>query len=358
MSRAREVLASQVNAVSMEWSICPAEELSTHADTWNRLVDRSGYPPFVRAEFLIPALKIFGNQRCRMALGYLESELAVAAIVQHIALGRWAVFQPSQLPLGAWVMSRAAGWSTVLPSLLRALPGLALMITVTQQDPRLVERPDDTARLEVVDYVRTAWVDVKGSFEEFWQARGRNLRQNVAKQRRKIENAGQRLEFQFIDDPSRMASALAEFARLESSGWKGAEGTAVRLDNDQGRFYQEVLSAFSARGDAFAMCLSLDDRPIAVDFGIRDRDCAVILKTTYDEELKGISPGQLLHERAFAFFFEQQQPRRIEFYGKVMEWHTRWTEQSCVLYHVNYFRSPAIRSARTLVKRMRGAKVL
>ena len=30
--------------------------------------------------------------------------------------------------------------------------------------------------------------------------------------------------------------------------------------------------------------------------------------------------------------------RRVEFYGKVMEWHTRWTDQSRTLYHLNCYR--------------------
>ena len=48
--------------------------------------------------------------------------------------------------------------------------------------------------------------------------------------------------------------------------------------------------------------------------------------------------------------------KRIEFYGKTMEWHTRWTDQQRTLYHVTAYRWPWLRGVHEQVNRHRAAK--
>jgi hypothetical protein len=43
--------------------------------------------------------------------------------------------------------------------------------------------------------------------------------------------------------------------------------------------------------------------------------------------------------------------QRVEFYGKVIEWRTRWTDKARPLYHVTLFRIKALRTIRDLRKR-------
>jgi CelD/BcsL family acetyltransferase involved in cellulose biosynthesis len=341
-------------AADLNWEIVGAEALSARSAEWNRLITSARYPPFLCTHFLLPALAAFGDKSEVVALGRDGERLAVAAVVKPAGTGRWTVFQPSQLPLGACVLARDCTWERALPSLARALPGMVFSMSVTQQDPRLAARPADSTRLETLDYVPTGWIDIDRSFEQFWQARGKNLRQNLRKQRRKLEEQGAKLTFEFLQEEADIESALRDFARLESRGWKADTGTAISMDNAQGRFYQQMLLGF-ARNErtAFAYRLSRGSNPIAVDFGIRDAESAVILKTTYDESLKGASPAQLLHEQAFERHFATRDVGRIEFYGRMMEWHARWTETSQMLYHLNYFPSPALRRLRAMVRKLR-----
>lgn len=267
-----------------------------------------------------------------------------------VGRGQWSTYQPSQLPLGAWVMAPDCDWRVATRSLLKALPGFAVSLGMTQQDPRIAPRPSDEAEREVLDYVATGWIDVRGSFAEFWQARGKNLRQNLPKLRRRLEERGERIAFEFVEHPDAVEAALLDFAALESAGWKAEGGTAVSARNQQGLFYRKTLRDFAARGSGFAVRLTVGGRPIAVDFGVRDADTLVILKTTYDENFRAFSPAQLLHEQAFEYIFQRSLAKRIEFYGKLMEWHTRWTEQSRMLFHVNVFRSQLFRRARNVAR--------
>lgn len=52
----------------------------------------------------------------------------------------------------------------------------------------------------------------------------------------------------------------------------------------------------------------------------------VILKTTYNESIKSLSPAFLMREEAFRALFDERKVHRIEFFGKLIESHTCWTE--------------------------------
>ena len=132
--------------------------------------------------------------------------------------------------------------------------------------------------------------------------------------------------------------------RLE--GWRG---TAIARDNAQGRFYREVLGHFGKIGRSVAFRLAAGGKTLAVDFGLRDGDVITLLKTTYDEKMKSFSPAQLLHEDLFKAIFDRGDVARVEFFGKVMEWHTRWTDNERVLYHLTAYRWPIIRRAKEAI---------
>jgi hypothetical protein len=50
-----------------------------------------------------------------------------------------------------------------------------------------------------------------------------------------------------------------------------------------------------------------------------------------------------MREEATRTLFDEGRLGRIEFYGRVMEWHLRWTDEVRTMYHVNYYRWPVLR---------------
>ena len=349
----------------VDWTVAQPADIQAVAAEWDDLVTRIGGPPFMGASFLLCAIEAFGCERGRLVLGRCNGKLVVGGLVVRCGLGRWVTWQPSQLPLGAWIMEGRLSMESVIVGLCSALPGLALGVSLTQLDPAIAPRPEGHQHLEVLDYVATGWVEIACSFEDFWNARGKNLRQNLPKQRRRLEEQCGAVRFDWLSGAADVDAAFLEFADLESAGWKAAEGTAIAVNSPQGRFYRAMLATYAARGEAFVFRLTVNDKPVAIDFGLRDGNAIVILKTTYDESLKSFSPAQLLHERAFEKIFRERLAGRIEFYGKLMEWHTRWTERSRMLYHVQAYRSPLVRRvgsvARTLRARLmslRSARVM
>ena len=80
-----------------------------------------------------------------------------------------------------------------------------------------------------------------------------------------------------------------------------------------------------------------ENQLVATDLCIKDAHTLIILKTTYDETITTSSPAMLMRRDAFQYIFGNQLVGKIEFYGKVMDWHTKWSEEVRNLYHRNYY---------------------
>jgi CelD/BcsL family acetyltransferase involved in cellulose biosynthesis len=339
----------------MSWRILPARDFAAHKDAWQALDDKWMKTPLLDVRFVGPLLEQFGSGREVLAICGDPRAPGAMAILERAGRGRWQTFQPSQSPLGAFLCdAEHAPSEALLSSLVRKLPGVALSCGVSQIDPALLARPEPTAKLHTLDYIRTACIPVQGTFEQYWSARGRNLTKNMRRRRRRLEESGTRPRLEALTDPAAMAGAVADYGALESKGWKSETGTAIRADNAQGRFYTAMLEAFAARKEAVVYRYWYGDLLAASDLCIERDGVIVILKTTYDESLAESSPAFLMREEAFERIFASGRYRRIEFYGKVMDWHTKWSEDFRTMYHLTAFRWAMIPR---LLARLRKAEV-
>ena len=340
----------------MRCKVLRSDAFDQVASDWDLLAQRYHRAPFMASDFVRTALRYLGAGNERIV--EVCDEQGVVALGLFVRRqGLWETFQPSQSPIGALVVRDRASLPSVLKAAERALPLATLGVCATQQDPLFCERPTDEDRIRTLDYIRTAWVDISGTFDEYWNARGKNLRQNLRKQRRKLADEGIPPSLELVTKASDVPQAVADYAALESVSWKSAGGTAIEVDNDQGRFYAEMLRTFCSRGAGKICRYRFGDRIVAVDLCIESADSLVILKGTYDESAHGYSPTSLLREELLQHLWRQGQVKHVEFYGKVTDWHTRWAEQSRTLYHVNRYRWPVLmRAASSLAQRVRGSR--
>lgn len=329
----------------MTWTLHPlpdADAFAPHAAAWDALQARVAGLPFLESGFIRPLLRAFGTGAERLALHGDPRAPDAAAIVVKGGNGQWTTFQPSQLPLGAWLSASDVALEPLAASLLRALPFPALGLGLTQLDSRFHPRAEDSARLHGQDYIDTAWVDLRGDFENYWEARGKNLRQNLRKQQKKLDTAGTVTRMDCLTRPEDVAPALADYGRLEASGWKGQEGTAIAPGHPQYDFYREMLEHFARLGRARIYTYRFDEVVVSMDLCIESGATLVILKTAYDEAHKAVSPSTLMRQLQFQQLFDAAAAggplHHIEFYGKVMEWHTRWTETRRPIYHATLYR--------------------
>ena len=322
----------------MKWTFFPASEFDRYAVAWDEL-NRCGYhSPLLSSQFLRSSLRAFQSGKEVLAvLGNPDRPEVMAVLVRRGNLA-WDTFQPAQAPIGFWLMRPGLEMEAILSGLIHALPGFALSVGVTQQDPLVIPRPRHSDRLLTFDYIEMAHVDLRGDFESFWQARGKNLRQNMRTVRNRLEKNGLSCEFKCLTHATEVSDAVQHFGRMESAGWKAEQGTAVQFDSEQGRFYVELLENLSQSGSTCIYCLTFNEVIVAMDLCIQQDGSVIVLKTTYDESYHDYSPAMLLHQEILRQLMAGGEFQRFEFYGKIRDWQMRLTEEVRTMYHVNGYR--------------------
>ena len=327
----------------MGWKLYPIGEFRNHQDRWQHLNRETVASPLLDEAFISPLLDVFSNGKEVLACYERSDQLQAMSILVPHGHGAWSTFQPSQAPLGAWMHNSDMDWPQLLSELTKKLPGFPLVLGITQQDPDLVLRPQDYGKIKTLDYIQTARISIQGNFEDYWNARGKNLRQNMKKQRNKLEKKGVVTRLQVSSEAEEVAQAIMDYGRLESAGWKSMGGTAIHPDNAQGQFYRTMLETFCRQDAGRIYRYWYNNQIAAMDLCIEGADSIIVLKTTYDESISdGTSPALLMREEECKQLFDEGKLKKIEFYGKLMEWHTKWSGETRTIYHVNNYRWPIL----------------
>jgi len=311
---------------------------------WDRLSAQRLDLPFMCVDAVTTALSVFGSGQERLFVATVDGSIAAMFILVPSGSFRWRTFQVPQLPLGAWVAARDLKLQNLCRSLIDSQLGLCLVLSITQIDPLYAPRLPDQSDNWHFDYINTAWIEVEGNFDDYWASRGKNLRQNMRKQRNKLAAEGTVTTMQMLRKPEEMMPAIERYGTLESKGWKSDGGTAIHPNNDQGRFYTQLLEGAARHGQAVVFEYLFDNNTAAINLCLERNGVLAVLKTTYDESLpKTLSPAFLLREEELQHIFAAHQIRRIEYYGRIMEWHTKLTDNSRTLYHLTVYRKSFVK---------------
>ncbi|MCK7493608.1 MAG: GNAT family N-acetyltransferase [Comamonadaceae bacterium] len=283
----------------LTWLNVPALRLADaeHAATWDALNARRSNLPFLGADALLAALRVFGRGDERLLVGRDGGGVAAmlpASTLRHRPLADLPAVADPARRLGRGARRRADRAGALAAA--RAARRGAGAVHHADRPParRAATATAPPARTPTTS--RPGWIDVAGSFADYWATRGKNLRSNVRKQHNRLAASGISCEFVELRGADQMAPALARYGALESAGWKGREGTAIHPDNEQGRFYRTLLEGAADRGEAVVHEYRIDGRTVASNLCLERGSVFVILKTTYDETLdSSLSPAFLLH---------------------------------------------------------------
>jgi len=97
-----------------------------------------------------------------------------------------------------------------------------------------------------------------------------------------------------------------DFLTLEERGWKGRDGTAMRMHPGSRRFFTEMVRRAFENEQLLMVALTLDGQPIAMQVNLVSGTAGFAFKTTYDEQWAKYSPGMLLELAAIDYLLEAQ----------------------------------------------------
>lgn len=118
----------------------------------------------------------------------------------------------------------------------------------------------------------------------------RKERQELRRRERRLQEQG-RLKFVALGRDGDVGRWIDEFLKLEASGWKGKEGSAMICSQANRRFLTETFIAAWQRGRLEMVGIDLDGKPLGRCTGFIAGEGAYAFKPAYDEAFAKFSPG-------------------------------------------------------------------
>jgi CelD/BcsL family acetyltransferase involved in cellulose biosynthesis len=148
-------------------------------------------------------------------------------------------------------------------------------------------------RVRVAPHAQAPVADCRRGHADWLAARSKRIRQLLRRSHKAlVEQRGMRMTLT-TDDPTE-GGLLDAMLRLEASGWKGRDGTAIRDSAADTRFYTELARAAARAGVLRIASLWDGERLAAFEYGVLGGDRLFLLKVGYDEAHADYAPGHLL----------------------------------------------------------------
>ncbi len=326
------------------------------APAWRALCEEGGSRdfPFHRPEFVRAFVLAFApKDRLVLISARLNGKLrAVLPLISHLGvfcgLPARQLRSASNVHSGRFDIVRAAGpegdaaveaiWAHLRYS---RTWDLMLFTTVPEDGTggRLAELARASAhRVKEWEGSRYPYVElIRDGAQPWLQDLSPQFRALVRRRTRQLELKG-KLRLARIDraDPE----LLQQFYRLESSGWKGKEGTAILCHAATRRFYDEVAHQAERYGYFSLYLLYLDDLLIAGSFGLERAGCYYYLKPGYDETHRKNSPGQVLISKIL-LDCKERGLQEFDFSGPSQPYMRAWTAHSRPIHQYCIFQNSA-----------------
>ncbi|MEO6576574.1 MAG: GNAT family N-acetyltransferase [Polyangiaceae bacterium] len=145
-------------------------------------------------------------------------------------------------------------------------------------------------------------VMMNGAWEDYFDSLSGNLRSQVKRSEAKLLREGPVTLEEYLGG-AELDERLEEFFRIEASGWKGREGTAIASEPATRDFYCRLAHTAAKRGELRLHMLRVSGQCIAADYCIANGRTVYMLKVGYDETWSQCSPGQVIRMRVLKHLF-------------------------------------------------------
>lgn len=193
---------------------------------------------------------------------------------------------------------------------------------------------------------RSPIVEMDSDQAAYARTRGRSLRQRAGRLERKLirEHEAKFRLLEVAADPSLLRACL----ELEAAGWKGRNNTAILSDPRTASFYAAVAALDAAR----LSVITTADGPIAFALCLLHDERLYLLKTSYDERYRPVSPGLVLHW-AIINNCHKLELRAYELLGSADPWKLQLATSTRAISRLVAHKKTPYGHARTAVRRLR-----
>ena len=275
------------------------EAMAAIAPAWENLAAAAIEPnPFYEPWMLLPALDAFGLEKSFRLVTVWNGDRLDAVL----PLERKGSFKGLPLPaLVSWrhrhcllctPLVRAEGAAETLAALVQGLDAPLVGLQYIPSDgPFYRALQAANVRCAVLDgYSRPVLRRAKDGETYINEFISRKERQELRRREKRLQEQGS-LKRAALAPGEEVAPWIDEFLKLEASGWKGKEGTAMLCSEANRRFLVETFTAAHQRGRLQIVGVDLDGTPLARCTSFIAGEGSYAFKPAYDEAFAKFSPG-------------------------------------------------------------------
>lgn len=319
------------------------ESIRAVAPAWDSLWQRSGVTmPTARAELVAQWLEHFAPGAATQALVVEQDGEFLAALPitgrrvrRLITVGdvTWNEWSPS----GELLLDPHCDAEAVLGRLLDGLTNLDWPLLWLDLAP--IDAPwwrsflNALARrqrsADVHPRYRIGQVELSGDFDAYFSSRSKNLRRNLRRDARRIEDAGGttfdwRCEF----DAEEIERELRRVFEVEDRSWKQSHGQTVLQMPGMFEFYCRQARQLAEWGMLRIATLEVRGQPIAFEMGWTAKRVYHSFKVGFDAAYRDYGPGHLLRRAIVERLYQSSDADTIDFQGPMTEALAAWSTRS------------------------------
>jgi CelD/BcsL family acetyltransferase involved in cellulose biosynthesis len=246
--------------------------------------------PFTRSNFAIPLVRPAGQAwqskytfSCMPLLDKLRKTEAAAALLDVLA----------SITAGEWIIPTVNTKGEACRALLAALERKKL--------PSVL-----------LGHFQRAVLEIGGTFEEHMTRQvSSKRRKDLARTRRRLEELG-KVAHESHRFGEGLERAVSAFLKIEASGWKGKQGTALSCNEQTRQFAINAFTGEKANSICRADVLTLNGAPIAVSLITLAGRTGFTVKGCYDEAYRSYSAGLLLEIEVIRSFLSENWASRLD----------------------------------------------
>ena len=187
------------------------------------------------------------------------------------------------------------------------------------------------------------YVTLPASFEELLAARSRNTRKQLRKRRRDLEAAGSVRVRTSRGGPD-LERDLDDLLRVEASGWKGREGTAITSNATSEQLYRGFAREAAKKSWLRLYLLEINDTVIAAQLAVAIGKEMFLVKTGFDQAWAAHSPGFVLTAEVIEQSIAEGL-RGVDMQGRADEYKMTWADTVRPRQRLRVFKGFAGRTA-------------
>jgi CelD/BcsL family acetyltransferase involved in cellulose biosynthesis len=283
-------------------------EMESLRAPWDELVRACGAGPFVSHRWLGAWCSAFEAGRAPRVLQVWRDGLLVGAAPLGLIARRMrhAPFREvrcltslanHETPSTQWLA--APGHEDALEMMLEKTADKAIGCGMCELEPLADDALTETMRVASrrsrrpstwCATTRSVTLDLSCGWEAYLNARSKNFRKKIRRERRALE----RVPHRWLRSGGNGAELLERSFDVSVRSWKGRAGTAIGSTDEQRSFYRELWRAFAGEGEMEATVLEIEGRDAGCLIALRWNDTIYGMKIDFVEDFAAYSPGRLM----------------------------------------------------------------